>query len=143
MENEELLRKIAENSEKSLKLQKFRTLCVVIIMLGLVFTFFLLVPRVISTVDKVNKAAEAAQETITKAQESFKKAQSTMDELDEMANSLTSTSDEMNSLITQNSEKITDSLEKMAGIDFDGLNNGIKDLQDAVGPLATFMKKFR
>ena len=32
---------------------------------------------------------------------------------------------------------------KMNDIDFEGLNKAIQDLQDAVGPFATFMNKFK
>ena len=59
-----------------------------------------------------------------------------------MTGSITDTSDNMNSMLTDNSQSLTDAVEKMNNIDFDGLNKAIQDLQDAVGPFASLMKKF-
>ena len=35
------------------------------------------------------------------------------------------------------------SFDEMTKVDFDGLNKAIKDLQDAVSPVANFFNKFR
>ena len=40
-------------------------------------------------------------------------------------------------------KKMSPLVNALTEIDFDGLNQAIKDLQDAVGPLASFMSKFR
>ncbi|WP_408071785.1 hypothetical protein [Butyrivibrio sp. JL13D10] len=136
MENEELLKKIALNSEKSYKLQRIRTLLVVVIAAVVVFAIFMVVPKVISTLDKVEQAAVAADETLGKAE-------ATIENIDKMAEALKSSGDNINAMLNENGKTLTDSLEKMSQIDFDGLNQGIKDLQDAVGPLAKFMNTFR
>ena len=60
-----------------------------------------------------------------------------------MTSSITGTSENMNSMLTDNSQSLTDAVDKMNNIDFDGLNKAIKDLQDAVGPFASFMNRFR
>ena len=136
MENEELLRKLTENSNKSLKLQKLRTGLVFAILIFVVITVLMVIPKVVSTLDKVQSAAVAVEDTVSRAQ-------TTMDEIDKMADALTTTGDGMNALLNENGQTLTDSLDKMANIDFDGLNKGIQDLQDAVGPFANFMNKFR
>jgi len=46
-------------------------------------------------------------------------------------------------MLTDNSQSLTDAVEKMNNIDFEGLNKAIQDLQDAVGPFANLMKKFK
>ncbi len=46
-------------------------------------------------------------------------------------------------LLSENSKELTESIKEISEIDFDGLNKAIKDLQDAVGPMASFMNKFR
>ena len=134
--SEELLKKLTEDSKKSLKLQKIRTACVFAMLVMMAFSVFVIVPRVVNILDRIQNTVATAEEAMTRAQE-------TLDGIDEMADSLTKTGDDMNALINENGEKIADSLEKMSNIDFDGLNQGIKDLQDAVGPFANFMKKFK
>ena len=48
----------------------------------------------------------------------------------------------MNTKLTENAQSLTDAVEKMNSIDFEGLNKAIQDLQDAVGPFASFMNRF-
>lgn len=136
MGNDEVMQKLLDNSNKSLKLQKIRTVCVLVILVAVGISIFAIVPRVVSTLDKIETAATSVYETIGKAE-------ATIDNIDKMAESLKSTGDNMNSILNDNGDKLTESLDKMANIDFDGLNQGIKDLQDAIGPLANFMNKFR
>ena len=101
-----------------------------------IISVFSIVPRVVSTLNTVEMVALSANDAI-------ERAQTTMDELDKMAGALTATGDGMNTLINENGDKLTESLEKMSGIDFDGLNKGIQDLQDAIGPFANIMNRFR
>ena len=44
---------------------------------------------------------------------------------------------------SENSEALTQTVNDMSNIDFEGLNTAIKDLQDTVGPFASFFGKFR
>lgn len=136
MENEEILKKLADNSDRSLKLQKLRTTLVLLILAMILLSVFMVVPKVVKTLREVEKAAITVEETASKAQ-------TTIDEIDKMANSLTTTGDGINSLLSDNSEKLTESLDKMSQIDFDGLNQGIRDLQDAIGPFANLMNSFK
>ena len=46
----------------------------------------------------------------------------------------------MNDLIVNNAGTLTESVEKLSNLDIDGLNQGIQDLQDALGPLAETMR---
>lgn len=136
MENEALIKKLADNSDRSLRLQRLSTVLVLLILSMILFSVFMVVPKVVSTLREVEKAAITVEEAASKAQ-------TTIDEIDKMAGSLTTTGDGINSLINENGEKLTQSLDKMSQIDFDGLNQGIKDLQDAIGPFANLMNGFR
>lgn len=136
MENEALIKKLADNSDRSLRLQRLSTVLVLLILSMILFSVFMVVPKVVSTLREVEKAAITVEEAASKAQ-------TTIDEIDKMAGSLTTTGDGINSLINENGDKLTQSLDKMSQIDFDGLNQGIKDLQDAIGPFANLMNGFR
>ena len=139
MENEELLKKIADNSAKSLKFHTISAIC----MAGILVVFILMYITVVPVVNKADTVLDSVNEVATSAAETVNNAQSTLDEIDKMAKSLQETSEGMNKLIDENGKSLTDSLTKMSQIDFDGLNSAIKDLQDAVGPFATFMNRFR
>ena len=136
MDNEELLKKISDNSAKSLRFQRISAFCMIGIFVVVLVVAFMLVPPVINTVNEINDTAISVGETVTKAS-------ALIDEMDKTAKEIQDTSNNMDKLLTDNSETITEALDKMSKIDFDGLNEGIKDLQDAVGPFADFMNRFR
>ncbi|WP_029320452.1 hypothetical protein [Butyrivibrio sp. AE3004] len=135
MENEELLKKIAENSEKSLKFHRISALCLIGIFCVVLISAINIVPKAQTTINEIYLAAQSSREMVSDAQK-------TMEKVNEMTASLTDTSDKMNELLVENSGTITESLDKMSKVDFDGLNAAIQDLQDAVGPFAKFMKSF-
>ena len=136
MGNEELLKKLSENSEKSLKFHRISAYCMIGILVVFIVSAISIVPPAVATIKEIN-------DTVTTAGDTIEQASALITELDKTAKELQETSSSMNDLLTENGETITESLDKMSKIDFDGLNQGIKDLQDAVGPFANFMNKFR
>ena len=92
-----------------------------------------LVPRAVSTLENANDALDSVHGTIAEAQ-------NTLGDINAMSKSLTKTSDAMNDLIVNNAGTLTESVEKLSDLDIDGLNQGIQDLQDALGPLAETMR---
>ena len=47
----------------------------------------------------------------------------------------------MNKLVDDNGSNLAAAVKSLSEIDFEGLNKAITDLQDAVGPMASLMKK--
>ena len=60
-----------------------------------------------------------------------------------MAADVSNSAAKFDKLLDSNATEMTEAVKSISEIDFDGLNKAIKDLQDAVGPMATFMNKFR
>ena len=60
-----------------------------------------------------------------------------------MTKGITSATDSLNELVAGNSASLTEAVTSLSRIDFDGLNKAITDLQDAAGPMAALMKRFR
>ena len=136
MENEELLKKISENSAKSLKYHRISAFCLIGILLVFLVSAIRIVPPAVAAIKEIHETATAVGDTV-------EQASALVTELDKTAKEIQKTSGSVNELVTENAQTLTDSLDKMSNIDFDGLNQGIKDLQDAVGPFANFMNKFR
>ncbi|WP_026523183.1 MULTISPECIES: hypothetical protein [unclassified Butyrivibrio] len=123
-------------NEKILKFQKLQTFCTAGIFVVILIAVIMVVPRAVKLLDQAQSVAEGAMSTL-------EKADSTLADISEMADSIEQTGEDMNKLIKDNESTLTESLDKMSQIDFDGLNKAITDLQDAVGPFASFMNKFR
>ncbi len=135
MSQEDLGRKIYENSQKSLMLQRISAICVAGLFAVVLIAAIMVIPRTLRLIDEVHTAAQSVTDTVSKAEVAI-------NDLSEMANSLEDTSENFDKLIAENSGALTDSLDKIASIDFEGLNKGIQDLQNAVGPFANLMSRF-
>ena len=60
-----------------------------------------------------------------------------------MSNEVTSVSEGLNDFIIENAQTLTDAAQDISNIDFEGLNKAIQDLQDAVGPFANLMNRWK
>ena len=120
---------INELLKKQLFFQKMTAYSMTGIFLIMLVAAILIVPRTIKTINQVNQLATQASESVTK--------------IDEMTESITTASENLNGFIDENAETLTKATKSISEIDFEGLNQAIKDLQDTVGPMATFFGKFK
>ncbi len=127
--SEELLIEIRNLTKKKLFWQKIST-CFIAAIAGIVLvTMVIVIPQLEATLNHINDTAIKAQDSLNEA--------------NTMITSITEASENFDSLVAKNGEGLTSAVESMSKIDFEGLNEAIKDLQDAIGPLAAFMSKFR
>ena len=131
-----LLEELVNNSQKQLFYERVRTVAALVIAVSIVMGIVLVVPKALVTVQKENDIMEQASETIILANAAIESVTS-------MSESITTMGDNMDTFITDNSETMTEVMEKIEGIDFEGLNSAIKDLGDVVEPLANFFGKFK
>lgn len=131
-----LLEELVNNSQKQLFYERVRTVAALVIAVSIVMGIVLVVPKALVTVQKANDIMEQASETIILANAAIESVTS-------MSESITTMGDNMDNFITDNSETMTEVMEKIEGIDFEGLNSAIKDLGDVVEPLANFFGKFK
>ena len=135
-EKEDYLKKLYENSKKDHVLKLITTISVVGMFVVVLIAAITLVPPAKRTINEIESVAQKAGDTV-------EKANGTIAEISDMATKLQESAEDLSGLVDDNSQTLTDSLKKISEIDFEGLNKGIKDLQDTVGPLANFMNKFR
>ncbi len=115
--------------KKHLFWQRLSALAVVATFLVVLIVALILVPQVELTLSNINQVANDAQEAIGN--------------VDTMVFEMTDASKNLNQLVGDNSEALTKAVTDMSNIDFEGLNKAIQDLQDTVGPMASFFNKFR
>ncbi len=90
---------------------------------------YILIPKITTTIGNIDNAVADAQNSIKN--------------IDVMVDSVTEASDNLNKMVDENADNLNDAMAKLSSVDFDGLNKAITDLQDAVGPMASFFNKFR
>ena len=124
-----LLTQMRDLHKRQLFWQKISTCCIAVMAATVVIVALAVVPKAVSTIHNVNQVAI--------------KAQTSLEDMDEMISYITEASSGMNELVKENGEGLTSAVKNLSEIDFEGLNTAIKDLQDAIGPMAQFMNKFK
>lgn len=114
--------------KKQLNMMKVLMFAMAGIFLMLLVTVAVLVPKVANTLNNANVALEqivsAADQIVSTAQQA-----------DEVFSSV-------ETLVEESSEGVTQALENMNSIDFEGLNQSIDDLGKVVSPLSSFFSRF-
>ena len=131
----EILKELLEFEKREARYQKVTSVmifCLVVIM-GIVS--FMIVPVAVQTLTTANA-------TIVQAQQALSSITDEMQNINAMVSSITDTSDSVNKMVTDNAEDLTKSVENLNSIDFEGLNKAIRDLQDAVAPMAKLGRVF-
>ncbi|MCR5402394.1 MAG: hypothetical protein K6E91_01050 [Butyrivibrio sp.] len=92
-------------------------------------TAIILVPQISETLTQVNEATDQVETAV--------------EGINSMTAELKDASANVNKLLRENSEAMAGAVKKVSEIDYEGLNKAISDLQSAVGPLASFLGRFR
>ncbi len=124
-----LLTEIRNIQKKQLFWQKITTCAVVAASIVIIFSAFKIVPKVGVVLDNIEDAAVSANNSLV--------------EVDVMIDSITNASENLNKLVDENGATLTEAVTNLSEVDYEGLNQAIRDLQDTVGPLAEFMKVFQ
>ena len=125
----EILKELLEFEKREAKYQKVTSILIFCLVLIMGIVSFMIVPVAVQTLTTANA-------TIIQAQEALTKITDEMENINGMVSSITETSDSVNKMVTDNAEDLTTSVQNLNSIDFEGLNKAIRDLQDAVAPMA-------
>jgi predicted PurR-regulated permease PerM len=114
----------AERSYLQKQLNMMRVLMVVMagILVLMLITVVVLVPRISSTLNNANTAIEDISATAQQAQEILSA---------------------VDTLVAESEEGISTAVDALNAIDFEGLNQSIEDLGNVVSPFADFFAKFK
>ena len=125
----ELLTEIRDMTKKELIWQRISSSAMVIICVTLFIICINLIPKVVGVIENINEVADVAVNS--------------MHEIDLMISDVRSTNENVNKVIEDNAVPLSEAVDSMSKVDYEGLNQAITDLQDTVGPMATFFKRFQ
>lgn len=115
MDNRELLAELVRYQKKEVNHARLSTVVGVLLIAVLLVTLLVVLPRAVILLDHME---QSLQEIDTFVEGS-------------------------NRVVSENSDGVAEALSKLNGVDFDALNQAIRDLSDAVHPLADFARLFR
>lgn len=135
-EETEVLKTLLKKQNKQLFYTRISSIAMVIFVAVMTITCITVVPTVMKTVDRANDIMIQAQNILEDVDES-------LEAVDKMTAEITSAASGINTMVDDNAGVMSDAMNKINGVDFEGLNSAIKDLQDVIEPMANFMNKFR
>lgn len=112
------------------------TIAAVIVCVAVCIAFGLLVPR-------ASRALRHAVETLSSVDELVVTADVALANANKALAAANEAADAANRLVTDNAAAVTEAMEKINALDFESLNNAIRDLESIVEPLAKLANLFR
>ncbi len=134
-DTKEILKELLEFEKREAKYQKVTSILIFCLVLIMGIVSFMIVPVAVQTLTTANA-------TIVQAQEALAKITDEMESINGMVSSITETSNSVNKMVNDNAADLTTSVQNLNSIDFEGLNKAIRDLQDAVAPMAKVGRLF-
>lgn len=127
--SEEFQEKLLKLEKKQLFYHRISAVCFAGFLLLSIVTVGILVPKITNTLENINSVTQ--------------KVETSLGNIDDMATGITDATANLNKLVNDNATELTDAVEKLSQIDYEGLNQAIHDLEDTVGPFASFMNRFK
>ena len=131
----DLTRKFMELEKKQYNMLRIMMTANVVFAVVLILAMLLVVPKLLSV-------ANDAQQAVTDVHTLAGQAENTLDGIDGMVENANKTITNAGNVVEENSEAVEDALTHINEIDFDSLNQAIKDLADAVEPLGNLSRVF-
>ena len=125
------LERIAADQRKTLFFTRIIGFSALVMAIAVVIACVIIIPKAIYTLAKVNNLIEEGSTTL-------ENANATLSNIDSMSAEIQTAADGINKLVDNNSEVLQESVAKLNNIDFESLNEAIKDLSDVVEPMADF-----
>ncbi len=135
MSDREIMMEMLELNRKMVKSTRNEARFTAGVMLVLLVVALLIVPKVLITLTEVNN-------TIRQLQGSVSKMDSMLDDVNAMTKSITNASDGLNDMIVENSEELSEAVQKLSSVDFEGLNEAIRDLRNTTSGLSKITSIF-
>jgi len=141
MEDERKLQELLEKIELSNRRQARCAAVQLIFTAVTMIAFLALLMTVINILPQLQEMVEQA-ETVLGNLEAVTNELANAD-LTGMVKNIDTIVDNVNDLVSTSQDGVTQAVQKINGINFDALNDAIKDLSDVIEPIAKFFKSFR
>lgn len=133
---QEVWRELLEKTKKQLLYTRVLAAAAVGMLLVMLLAAVVIVPKAAAALSQVSDA-------MIRVQKLAETADTAVADIQKMSGEVTSVSQGLNEFVADNAQTLTEAAEDISQIDFEGLNNAIQDLQDAVSPLAKMMNRFK
>ena len=128
-------RKLMDVEKKQYSMLQIMMIANVVLAACIVLAMLVMLPKMVSVAASADKALEEVNILAGNAQKTLENIDKTVEDANTTVNSA-------GKILEENAEGMEQALENINGIDFESLNQAIKDLQQSVEPLANLGRMF-
>lgn len=143
MSEKELLIELIQNQKRESKHEKISAIANVSFVLVVIVALLICIPYLVRTVNTAQDTMLKMQETLTETEKTVDQAQASLDTIDTLIGQAQGSLDgidemvgNVNTVVTDNTDAVTESLEKIGAIDVDSLNRSIQEFGDILAPIS-------
>ena len=133
--NTDLTQKLLEVEKKQFSMLRIMMIANVVLAACIVLALLVVLPKMMSVATNADQALEEVNTLAGNAQKTLENIDRTVEDANTTVNSA-------GKILEENAEGMEQALENINGIDFESLNQAIKDLQQSVEPLANLGRMF-
>ena len=133
--NTDLTQKLLEVEKKQFSMLRIMMIANVVLAACIVLALLVMLPKMMSVATNADQALEEVNTLAGNAQKTLENIDRTVEDANTTVNSA-------GKILEENAEGMEQALENINGIDFESLNQAIKDLQQSVEPLANLGRMF-
>lgn len=132
---EELLTEILKYQKRGSRITRIASFAVIAIVVAIAVCLVLLMPKIVGFVDH-------AETSLSQLDGVISETSSMMDEVNGLITEAGTLIDNSNKMVSENTDAVSETVQKLNNIDFETLNKAINELHDVVEPLSNFFGKF-
>lgn len=139
---DELLQEILKYQKKNARLTRISAIAVLVMACVFAVALAFLIPKAVKLVDNAMGSLAQVDELIDDTGVVMQNLNDISVEVNTVISDAQVLIDNSNTMVEDNTDAITETVQKMNQVDFETLNKAINDLSDVVEPLANFFNKF-
>ncbi len=132
MNDHDLLLELVKSQKEDAMGQKITAIATVSMFAVITIALMIVVPKAVITLNKVQDMIVTTKTAVEQTQTLVQSANSSLAGIDEMIANV-------DRLVTSNNESLNEAMGNFNNVDFEGLNNAIRDLESVVEPLANLL----
>ncbi len=132
MNDHDLLLELVKSQKEDAMGQKITAIATVSMFAVITIALMIVVPKAVITLNKVQDMIVTTKTAVEQTQTLVQSANSSLAGIDEMIANV-------DQLVTSNNESLNEAMGNFNNVDFEGLNNAIRDLESVVEPLANLL----
>ncbi|MBR1861850.1 MAG: hypothetical protein IJ796_08325 [Lachnospiraceae bacterium] len=139
---EELLEEILKYQKRGSRITRIAAFAVIFIVVIFAGALALMIPRAVNLLDHARESLAEIDYLIDETGDLITNTNNLVENFNDLSDGTTALIDNANKMISDNTDAITETVQKLNDVDFETLNQAIQDFSAVVEPLSKFFKRF-